>query len=292
MKNPDVFFMILLSIWLLISYVLLYLFLTFNYEYSKITGFGGVLVDRNNFAVHTVIFSFLFATHCRNVLVSYVYTFLSCILIFASASITGILASLLLILYEFSKLAPIKRRLITFTTLIMTVAAVWINYQSMLNIVEKVTSIFHAIIGENILNSSIKSRIWLINEGLSLWSQFPIFGTGLGNSQLYIIKASRWGQAGMNTHNNYLETLVTSGIIGFIMHYGLLFLFYIQCLNCRGSRNIKYAIGIYCIISISFITTNHFISMFLFIFIIFKTLLLNHDIRSVRQLKRESEIGI
>lgn len=56
------------------------------------------------------------------------------------------------------------------------------------------------------------TRKVLINEGMSLFYNHPIFGIGYGNT-LSIL--------GLYTHNNYVEILASGGIIGFAIYYSM-----------------------------------------------------------------------
>jgi O-antigen ligase len=271
LKRPDYFFILLLSTWLIISYAALYLYLANKVEYSIVTGFGGILIDRNNFAVHTVIFAFLVSVYSKNFRLTTLYTILSSIIIFYTGSITGVLACMVLIFYQMSKLKPQKRLLTGIVGAVILATILFIMRHRVWFFIEKLIDIFGGLFGSDTINSSISSRFWLIDQGSTLWGRFPFFGSGLGNTHLYIIKPGRWGQSGMNTHNNYLETLATSGIIGFLIHYGFLLFLLIAVFKHHKSIYIKYAIYMYSVISISFITTNHFITIYLFVFILFGT---------------------
>lgn len=61
-------------------------------------------------------------------------------------------------------------------------------------------------------NSSDNLRAELIRYGLELFSENPLLGYGLNNYQLF-----HW--SGLYSHNNYIEVLVSLGIIGFIVYY-------------------------------------------------------------------------
>lgn len=61
-------------------------------------------------------------------------------------------------------------------------------------------------------NSSDNLRAELIRYGLELFSENPLFGYGLNNYHLF-----HW--SGLYSHNNYIEVLVSLGIIGFIVYY-------------------------------------------------------------------------
>ena len=53
-------------------------------------------------------------------------------------------------------------------------------------------------------------RTSFIKNGFSYWLQSPIWGNGLGSSVYYM---------GMYAHNNYIEILMSTGIIGVLLYY-------------------------------------------------------------------------
>lgn len=61
-------------------------------------------------------------------------------------------------------------------------------------------------------NASDNLRADLIRYGLELFTESPLLGYGLGNYHLF-----HW--SGLYSHNNYIEVLVSLGIIGFVLYY-------------------------------------------------------------------------
>ena len=58
--------------------------------------------------------------------------------------------------------------------------------------------------------TSESARFTMIKDGLSVWSQYPFLGAGSAASISYF---------GVYSHNNYVEILMNSGIIGFLIFY-------------------------------------------------------------------------
>lgn len=61
-------------------------------------------------------------------------------------------------------------------------------------------------------NTSDNLRAELIRYGLELFTENPLLGYGLNNYRLF-----HW--SGVYSHNNYIEVLVSLGIIGFLVYY-------------------------------------------------------------------------
>ena len=59
-------------------------------------------------------------------------------------------------------------------------------------------------------SASDLERSSFISQGLKYWMESPIFGNGLGSSVYYM---------GMYAHNNFVEILMSLGILGFAIFY-------------------------------------------------------------------------
>lgn len=77
-------------------------------------------------------------------------------------------------------------------------------------------AIFDFLIQGETNEGSLTTRVAMINKAIELFKKEPIFGHGLNSFTLL---------GGFNTysHNNYVEILVNSGIIGFLLYYTPLF---------------------------------------------------------------------
>lgn len=63
------------------------------------------------------------------------------------------------------------------------------------------------------IDGSMNMRFLLIDRAMEAFSQRPYFGWGLDNFSSVI------NSGGYYTHNNFLEILVSGGVIGFILYY-------------------------------------------------------------------------
>ena len=84
----------------------------------------------------------------------------------------------------------------------------------------------------NISGNSYELRKWLREQA---WNQFinnPVIGVGIGQFRYY----ARAGGSDLYSHNNFLEILANTGIIGFILYYGNLFLLLFQAKKTSDRR--------------------------------------------------------
>lgn len=86
--------------------------------------------------------------------------------------------------------------------------------------------------------NSLVRRLELIDIGLKIWKQHPIFGVGPGNYKLYMLEfvppnyISQFNQLFLNTfHNFYLQVLVEIGIVGLIITIFLFGVFILRLLK-------------------------------------------------------------
>jgi O-antigen ligase len=61
-------------------------------------------------------------------------------------------------------------------------------------------------------DSSYSERIWLIEKGYQIWKESPLFGAGFG--QFAVISGFD-----AYSHNNYIELLVSGGIVAMFLYY-------------------------------------------------------------------------
>lgn len=72
--------------------------------------------------------------------------------------------------------------------------------------------------------SSAMSRLLHARAALSMWRDYPLFGVGFGGIN-YSVLLQRYAEdlAGHVVHNSYLQMLVDSGILAFLLYAGALF---------------------------------------------------------------------
>ena len=73
----------------------------------------------------------------------------------------------------------------------------------------RIESFFGTVSGDS-GNASDELRMNMIRNGLTVWLQHPLFGAGTASSSYYF---------GVYAHNNYVEMLMNSGTIGFVIFY-------------------------------------------------------------------------
>jgi len=94
--------------------------------------------------------------------------------------------------------------------------------------------------------ASAKIRSIMIREAIELWKKRPLIGFGPDQFSYY-------SMFGTYSHNNYVELLSTSGIIGTIFYYSLFLLLFIRAVQV-SDREQKY----YTIISLVFLVLLDF----------------------------------
>jgi len=138
-----------------------------------------------------------------------------------------------------------KRSLRSRVNTIIMVLAIFIALllfgEPVLNHVTEITSVNRLIDAFGGEEASAKIRSIMIREGIELWKTRPLIGFGPDQFSYH-------SMFGTYSHNNYVELLSTSGIIGTILYYSLYLLLFMRAIKI-SDREQKY----YTIISLVFL---------------------------------------
>ena len=88
--------------------------------------------------------------------------------------------------------------------------------------------------GQGKVDNSTRLRKAFIKAGINQFLKTPILGVGIGNSGYIREKATGWFTY---LHNNYVELLATTGIIGFGLYYSVYVYIIISCLKMISQKN-------------------------------------------------------
>lgn len=93
---------------------------------------------------------------------------------------------------------------------------------------------------------SLASRTELWQDSFQIIRHFPIFGTGLGTYQYIFPKYKRMARGDLlydHAHNDYLEFLSDTGILGFLLFFGMTVLFLARGFKKWRERKDPFAVG-------------------------------------------------
>lgn len=79
----------------------------------------------------------------------------------------------------------------------------------------RIVSLWNYLNGTGVTDASVTGRNVLIQKALEVFGNHPIVGTGIGNFRYF----NDSGLAGYYAHNNYVEILADTGIIGGLLYY-------------------------------------------------------------------------
>ena len=112
-------------------------------------------------------------------------------------------------------------------------------------------------------DASTATRMDLTEYGIGWWKDNPIWGYGMNNFTTLMKRDHPW-QIAYYAHNNYIELLVDSGIVGTVLYYSMYVILLIRGFLLRGLKNLQtmmlwgvviaYAINDYGMVSYSFAT--------------------------------------
>lgn len=184
------------------------------------------------FAFLFVFYEFLVFKKKRKIIISLWYIFI----ILLSGSRKGLLTIIVGFILLIYLMYPKKRiRNILVTIIILTIAFLSILYiPSLYNLIGyRIEPLINFIMGNTYEEASLETRVSFIELGWNYIIQRPLRGYGLDCFK-YLPRAYN-----TYSHNNYVEILVSSGIVGFILYY-FSYVFYI----IRGMSAIKKDTGI------------------------------------------------
>ena len=102
---------------------------------------------------------------------------------------------------------------------------------------QRVENTLKFIRNEQVNESSISLRIYMVKYGLELFKANPLIGYGINNYEILLKK-----DIGIITyaHNNYIELLVDVGILGAIVYYAMYVNAIICLLKSKNNLNLRY----------------------------------------------------
>lgn len=89
---------------------------------------------------------------------------------------------------------------------------------------QRIETFILSLQGAQTSERSTNIRISMISEGLEVFSRHPITGIGIGNSGAYSVYSTYF-------HNNYVEILADTGLIGFTVYYSFWFVMAIYAIH-------------------------------------------------------------
>ncbi|MEX6424818.1 O-antigen ligase family protein [Providencia manganoxydans] len=232
-------------IWCAINFLLYLLYIGGVFSINPGLSFSGLYENRNTLAVTGAFLLAVFINYSDTSFRSLVVGLVILFLIMSTASSKGVISGV--IVYCIWIYSQIKsKRGIAFTVL-CTFSIVILFYHGYFdealarllgrfNMFDSfVTSLGVDSIVSIHAQSSQNHRIELSKQALELFYHQPVWGYGLRGSEAFL----RLGGGPTYTHNNYMEMLVSGGMVGFIFYYVPIFFLALILFLSKG-KNIKY----------------------------------------------------
>lgn len=106
---------------------------------------------------------------------------------------------------------------------------------------ERLGQLFSVFTGVGELDSGSVNRKLLIELGFRVWKSHPILGIGLNCTRIIVEQAMGFDAY---MHNNFIEILSATGIVGFFLYYGMHFYLLRQLINYRDFDRRYFIFGI------------------------------------------------
>ena len=135
-----------------------------------------------------------------------------------------------------------------------TVVVLFVLYQLMMSndllyslIGHRVQSLLQFLMGSSAGDASIQGRAGLIEYGISMFRDAPVFGNGLSAfGSAFLTRVGSWAT---NADNNYVELLADLGIVGFCFYYIPMYSFLIRTIKKVGQLSIIQTAGLALLVS-------------------------------------------
>lgn len=169
-----------------------------------------------------VIICFFYALY-ENKYKYYIYSIIPLIVSLGTGSrkVVVLIALGILLLFTFNKSTKLKpsKKIRKYILLIMMIfALVYIASLPMFStIFSRMQTLINFFKGNGKVDNSAILRHEFIKAGLNQFIETPLFGIGINNSQYITLKVSGFATY---LHNNYVELLSCTGILGFCLYYG------------------------------------------------------------------------
>lgn len=125
------------------------------------------------------------------------------------------------------------KKIITFIVIIIAFIYV-IQLPIFSTIYERMEMTINGVTGQGEFDHSTELRENYIKAGIDQFLKTPFLGVGIANSSYITMQAV--GRA-TYLHNNYVELLATTGIIGFCLYYSVYFYIIINCIKMLKTKN-------------------------------------------------------
>lgn len=143
--------------------------------------------------------------------------------------------TLLFILKKEGKVSLIKsaKKIITFAIIVIAFMLI-LRLPMFSTIYERMEMTMNGVMGKGKFDSSTELRKSYIKAGMDQFFEKPFCGVGIANSSYITMQ-----EVGRTTylHNNYVELLATTGIIGFCLYYSVYCYIIINCIKMIKTKN-------------------------------------------------------
>lgn len=228
-NTRDSILLFLNQFWIIVSFISYFYYNFFPELYGSST-FSGIIENRNNYAVFTTIlisYLFFFKDQYANKFKVNLLIFLSLFLILNTFSVKGFVGVALIYLLSTiynSNISKNKRSIRTIAVVLISIIILVVLVSTdnpIIYRIERIIMVFTSP-GDLRTGESAYLRSYFIRESMPVIKSNLISGIGLMNSKFYLIPPhlKKIGASiGTYSHNNFIEILLSGGVIAFIAYY-------------------------------------------------------------------------
>lgn len=106
---------------------------------------------------------------------------------------------------------------------------------------ERLAQLFSVFTGKGELDSGSVNRQFLVELGFKVWKMHPILGVGLNCTRIIVNQVMGFDAY---MHNNFIEILCATGLIGFILYYGMYVYILKNLIKYKNGNKRSYIFGL------------------------------------------------
>ncbi|VDN46167.1 conserved membrane protein of unknown function [Petrocella atlantisensis] len=194
-------------------------------NFDVLSRMGGELGNQNEvgmiIGISSIFAFYLIVTEQKFIYIPIFLVMVGVIILTGSRkSILFLFLNIVMIIYLKNKDSYMNRT----KAILMIILFLWIGYYIIFNnpifydiLGERIENMFNFITGRGTDEGSMNARSYMIFQGIEYWKERPLFGFGINNyRELYVDSpGGRYTYA----HNNFIEVLVGTGLIGLLVYY-------------------------------------------------------------------------
>lgn len=142
--------------------------------------------------------------------------------------------------YDKKKIANSATKIIASLLVLIIIIYIIFKLEIFSGLNQRLEQLFYFVSGSGDADSGSLKRKYMFDLGMETWKKYPILGIGLNCTRIIVMNT-----IGMDSylHNNYVELLCATGIIGFFLYYNMYIYLIINLVKNRNKNKRYFILG-------------------------------------------------